>query len=158
MSTPKFEMESSFSDASDINYDRAIDSTRKVIGTRVNPCDVASDFSALVTKLKGLKMEYYRLPVIEGYCFNLVTPNRDRIQRRIDTLEGEQGVFFERCKRFQEDEARQIARIEAEANKMKAEAKFVVALATGKEISTAKDNIAGAQSHNEELGKLKAKR
>ncbi len=95
MVTPKFIMESLFADASDTNYDRTIDSARNVISTLDNPCDVATTFLALTTKLKGLQMEYYRLPVIDGYCFNLVTPHRDRIQRRIDTLEGERGVFLE---------------------------------------------------------------
>lgn len=124
MSVPKFEMESSFSDASDTDYDRSIDTTRGTIRTRVNPCDVYSDFSSLIAKLTGLKREYYRRPCIEGYCFLLFTPHRDRIQRRIDTLAGEQGVFFERCQRFQRDADHEIAKIEAQAKLKEAESKL----------------------------------
>ncbi|KKL64369.1 hypothetical protein LCGC14_2165730 [marine sediment metagenome] len=87
-------LHSSFSDASDTDYDRFIEKTRKKMES-TDPTASLREISVAITVLKSLHNEYYRRPCVEGYALGLFTPHRSRIIRRIKTLEDEKTQVHE---------------------------------------------------------------
>lgn len=99
------EMQNSFSDTSDTDYDRAIADTRKRM-ERCEPCSNDRELLSLITRLEQMKQTYYTVPCLEGYCLGLFTPHRQRIDRRINAFKEEQKIHNADCKDYLAENSR----------------------------------------------------
>lgn len=94
----KRSMVSTFPDASDSSYDKRIQETRIIVEEH-NVCQAVEDFRLLIEDLEKLKMAHNPTPCVEGACFGMWTPHRDRIKRRINVLKEEGEVYKSLCNR-----------------------------------------------------------
>lgn len=88
-----------FSDASDTDYDRAIEQTKDRM-KECDPCEGTREMDSLIVRLKQFKNTYYTRPCIEGYCFGIFTPHTSRITRRINAFAEERKIHEEECKDY----------------------------------------------------------
>ena len=90
-------MASSFPDL-DVNhgYDKVIQETKGRM-ENCDPCQAKEEIQYLIHRLKQIKGEYRSRPCKEGYCFNIFTPHKDRIDRRILAFESEKELLQSKC-------------------------------------------------------------
>ncbi len=110
MSIPESRLHATFTDASDTDYDKLVETTRKKMKNS-DPTTSLREISVAISMLKNLRTEYRIRPCFEGYCFGVVTPHRSRIDRRIQALEAEKTTFHEsNSQAFERDKERIVER------------------------------------------------
>ena len=92
-----------YKDAGDTDYDKEIEKTREIMKT-CDPEQSCREMRKVIATLFRIKNTYYSRPCIEGYCFNIFTPHRSKIQRRITDLSVELEVVHKpACQEFLRD-------------------------------------------------------